>query len=298
MACAGPVFVPLQGLKAPLRGFRDPFRGQAVEGKAMQRIRMVGALLLPALLLASCANAARPSATPTAVQAAETAAIPTASSAPAAWPTQESPAYDLGPASDLSSLDSYAMHYVFHWESQRAGEKQQGFWDMWGQFSREPPIRRLVWTGSESGEQKQELLQIGTQLYINTDSGYMVLNSTEADIFQDNPLLHAPLDLVQGARGTLFEEKVVINGRLANGYLLEESALQTAPGMGTIARASGEVWVSQELNVVVRYMLHYEGQDLAVGGGEEGVLDLTFDLLAINEPVAIALPPTPTAVSP
>jgi hypothetical protein len=68
--------------------------------------------------------------------------------------------------------------------------------------------------------------------------------------------------------------------------------------MGTIARASGEVWVSQELNVVVRYMLHYEGQDLAVGGGEEGVLDLTFDLLAINEPVAIALPPTPTAVSP
>ncbi|MBM4430517.1 MAG: hypothetical protein FJ026_09265, partial [Chloroflexi bacterium] len=86
----------------------------------MQRMWMVRALL-PVLLLASCARAAQPSAAPTTALPAA-ASIPTATSAPAAWPTQEFPVLDLSQVSDLSTLDSYTMHYVLRWESRRAEE--------------------------------------------------------------------------------------------------------------------------------------------------------------------------------
>jgi hypothetical protein len=192
--------------------------------------------------------------------------------------------------SDLSTLNSYRVHYAFRWESSRDGQKEAGFWDIWGQFVRQPPARRLVWTGTGTAGRKQELVQVGRDLYMSTGPDWLAMTSSHMDISMDNPLLLSPLDLMSGTRGKLVRSTVMVNGTSANQYALDESTLKAPPGLGAVFKAEADVWVSPEFDVVVRYVAHYKAENLAIGGGQEGTLDLVFDLMDINEPIAITAP--------
>ena len=254
----------------------------------MMRIRVLGEwLLVVSLLTVACSGGDR---TPVSLASPEASATSVAPRPNNTQPADESEEYDFDQVSDLSALNSYRVHYTFNWESSKDSQKEAGFWDIWGQFVRQPPARRLAWTGTGTGGAKQELVQVGEDIYMNTGSDWVAMMSSQMDIFMDNPLLISPLHMMFGTRGKVVQKNVIINGISANHYVLDESALKTAPGLGVISKAEADVWVSPEFDPVVRYVAHYNAQDLAIGGGEEGTLDLTFDLMDINQPIDITAP--------
>ena len=256
------------------------------------RIRVLGEWLrVVSLVTVACGGGDRtPLSLPSPDASATSVAPRPNNTQPAVQPAEESERYAFEQVSDLSALNSYRVHYTFNWESTRDSQKEAGFWDIWGQFVRQPPARRLAWTGTGTGGAKQELVQVGKDIYMNTGSDWVAMMSSQMDIFMDNPLLVSPLHLMLGTQGKVVRKNVIINRISANHYVLDESTLKTAPGLGVISKAKADVWVSPEFNVVVRYVAHYNAQDLAIGGGEEGTLDLTFDLMDINQPIAITAP--------
>jgi hypothetical protein len=258
----------------------------------MTRIGALGKLIwIVSLLTVACASVSRQ---PVSLPSVEVSAASTGPSSrkgePALASAEEGDEYDFEQVSDLSTLNSYRVHYTFRWESTRDGQTETGYWDIWGQFVRQPPARRLVWTGTGTAGRKQELTQVGQDLYLNTGSDWVAMTSSHMDIFMDNPLLVSPLNVMFGTRGKLVRNKVMVNGTSANQYVLDESTLKGAPGLGVVSKAEAEVWISPQFNVVIRYVAHYEAESLAVGGGQEGTLDLAFDLMDINQPIAITAP--------
>jgi len=247
--------------------------------------KVLGSLILVmALLLAGCrGGAGREPTSPPPAKATNT---------PAAFqPTAEAEEYNFDQASDLSALNSYRTHYTFNWEGTKAGQQEVGSWEALEQFVRQPLARRVLWTTTSAGQTANfEFIQVGKDLYMNSGAGWIVMTSTETDIFKDSPFLGKPFDVISGNRGTLAERDVLVNGVSTNHYTFDESTLGADLGLGAIAKARGDVWVSPESKVVVKYVVHYEGKNLVIGGSEEGRLDLAFDLMDINKPITIVPP--------
>lgn len=257
------------------------------------KTRVLGMLILVVcLLMVACGGGpGEPTSPPPPAKATSTSAVPQPTDTSAAiQPTAEAAEYSFGQASDISALGSYRMHYTFQWETTVAGQKEAGSWEVLEEFVRKPAARRLVWTSADAGEAGMlEFVQIGEDSYMDTGSGWVAM-TTETDIFEGNPFLSDPFGVVSANRGKLVEENVTVNGVVTNRYVFDESTLGAALGLGAVAKAKGDVWVSPELNIVVKYVAHYEGKNLAIGGGDEGVLDLVFDLTDINEPITIQAP--------
>jgi len=262
------------------------------------KVKVLGTLtLVVSLLLVACGSGGsqKPDSAPPPRATSTPAAPRPTNTQPPVPATAEAGEYNLGQASDLSGLNSYRAHSTFQWESIKAGQKETGSWEVLEDFVRQPPAHRLVWTGTGAGELKTEeggleFIQIGKDTYMNTGSGWIAMTTSEEDIFGGNLFLSNPLHLVSGNRGKLVQKNVMVNGVSTNHYTFDESSLGADLGLGVIAKAKGDVWVSPEFNVVVKYGVHYEGKNLTIGGGEEGKLDLAFDLTDINKPITIQAP--------
>nr|MBC7244325.1 hypothetical protein [Chloroflexota bacterium] len=253
--------------------------------------RVLGTLILVMLLLmVACAGPKEPTPTPL-VKATMTAPKP-ASIPTTVQPTAEAEEYNFGQATGLAGLNSYRMHYTFKWETMKAGQKETGSWDVLEERVNQPLARRLVWTSTSAEETSTlEVIQLGQDsYYINTGSGWLAMTTYGEDLFGGNRFLSDPFGVISGNRGKLMQRNVLVNGVPTNRYVFDESTLGSAVGLGVIAKASGEVWVSTEFNVVVKYTAHYEGKNLAIGGGDEGAFDTTFDLTDINKPITIEAP--------
>ena len=267
----------------------------------MMRTKALGTLMLVAsLLLAACGGGApkEPTVAPTepvSATSTTTQATPTRPQEQPTAPQPQTEEYDFGQASDLAALDSYRVRSTMQWESIIDGKKEMGSWDVLEEFVRQPPAQRFVWTGTGAGEVgtesgEWELIQIGKDSYMDTGSGWLAMTAGEEGIFGSNAFLSAPLGMVSANRGKLVERNVMVNGVSTDKYVFDESTLGASLGLGAVARADGEVWISPQVNVVVKYMAHYEGKNLALGGGEEGKMDVTFDLTDINQPIDIRAP--------
>jgi len=253
-------------------------------------------LLVMSMSLVACGGGS-PAPTPTQVQRATSTpvALQPTSTQRAPQPTAASKEYDLSQAADLSALNSYRAHYTFQWETTESGQKQTGSWDVLVEFVKQPPAQRIVWQGTGTGqpgpgENKVELIQIGQDAYLNSGSGWVAMKTSEENIFGDNQFLTDPLGLIADNSAQLVQKKVMVNGVSTDHYVFDESTLGTDPSLGIIAKANGDVWVSPQFNVVVKYKAHYEGQELAIAGGGEGKLDVAFDLTDINRPINIQAP--------
>ena len=257
-------------------------------------------MIVVSLFLAACGGGApkEPTAVPPMPESATsttTQATPTRPPEPPTVPQPQTEEYDFGQASDLAALDSYRVRSTMQWESIKDGNKEMGSWDVLEELVRQPLAQRFVWTGTGAGEVgtesgEWELIQIGTDSYMNTESGWLAMTAGEESIFGSNTILSAPLGMVAANRGKLVERNVMVNGVSADKYAFDESTLGASLGLGAIARANGDVWISPHFNVVVKYVAHYEGKNLTLGGGEEGMMDVTFDLTDINQPIDIRAP--------
>jgi hypothetical protein len=215
-------------------------------------------------------------------------------SRPAIEPTKSAEEYNFDEASDLTKLAAYRAHYTYKWEGTKDGKKETGSWDMIEEFVKDPPARRIAWggmgAGGASGEGTLEFVQIGTETYMNTGSGWLSMSTGEQDLFKGNAFLTDPMGLVSGNRGKLVQRGAPVNGVSADHYAFDETTTTGLASLGTITKAKGDVWVSPDLQIVVKYAAHYEGKNLAIGGGEDGSLDISLDLTDVNKPFIIQKP--------
>lgn len=206
--------------------------------------------------------------------------------------------YDLAHASELSTLESFRVHYTLQWQWSPDVQQSAGHWDIWGELVREPLARRLVWDSGDTAGVTQELIQIGQHIYTGDGLGWTVAAASGKDIFADNPMLSAPLDVLSGYRGYLMETGVAVNGVAADHYALDGTNPEVALGLDSTSTARGEVWINREFNVVVKFVLSLQGQPPFAGAPEARRLRLTFDLLDINEPIHIVAPQGSRSVLP
>lgn len=262
----------------------------------MKKVCLVS-ILIVSLLLAACGGAPKEPTSPPPAKATNTPVVrPTNTPVPIPpSPTPkaaEAEEYSFGQAADLSALKTYRVHYTMRWESTKEGKRETGSWEVMEEVVKESAAHRVVWTSTdEQGKiSTLEFIQIGKDIYMNTGSGWMAMTSAETDIFEGNPWLSDPFSVISGNRGKLVERNVVVNGVPTNRYAFDESTVGAVLGLGAVAKAKGDVWVSTQFNVTVKYVAHYEGKNFAIAGGEEGVLDISFDLMDINKPITIEPP--------
>jgi len=258
------------------------------------KFKVLVCLCMIVTLLAACGGGPKPASPPPPLQ--ESTKAPVQPTQPAVQPTQPPEEYGFGQSADLSKLNSYRAHYTWKWQSTKEGKTETGSWDIVEEFVKDKPARRIAWIGAGaaggSGEGKLEFIQIGNESYMNTGGEWIAMTTSEQDIFKGNAFLTDPMGFVSGSRGKLVQKGVLVNGVSADHYAFDESSMGALMGLGAIAKAKGDVWLSPEFNIVVKYTVHYEGKDLVVtGGGEQGALDVALDITEINKPITIE-PPT------
>jgi hypothetical protein len=263
------------------------------------RIRTIVALLLVAAVVAACGGS-QPTATPVPAAPAQNtplAAQPTSGAkegptlqptVPLASPTSAAEEYNLSASSNLDKLDSYSASYSWKWTESQNGTTTTGFWDALEEYSKADSARHIVWSGSEGSI---EIIRIGPYTYMKSEDGTWtsMLTSDSETLGSTTALISDPLSLIAGDQGTLVERGVTVNGVAADHYTLAESS----GGLllfGVADKISGDVYVSPEMQIVVKYAAHYEGANLGISGGTNGVLDVAFDLTNINKPVSITAP--------
>ena len=196
--------------------------------------------------------------------------------------------YAFAPACDTSALSSYTVKYQCKWESVKSGQKETGSWEVAQAFVRQPPALHVIREVKGTGEGEYfEIVQFGDSAYSRHNFLWTLDPASASDIssLKGNRFMSDAFALVAANRGELVQKGETVNGVAADRYAFDETALGAELGLGEVTKAKGEVWVSTEHKVVVKYTAHYEGKNLAIGGGEEGVVDMSMDLTRVNKAV-------------
>jgi hypothetical protein len=262
------------------------------------RIKTIVALLVIAAVVAACGGS-KPTATPVPAAPAQRTPLPaqptTGAKAgptlqptvPVAAPTSAAAEYDLSASSNLDKLDSYRASYSWKWSETKDGATTTGFWDAVEEYSKADSARHMTWSGSEGSI---EIIRIGPYTYMKSEDGtWTSMLTSDTEPLGSTALISDPLSLIAGDKGTLVQRGMTVNGVVADHYTLAESS----GGLllfGVADKISGDVYVSPDTQIVVKYAAHYEGANLGISGGTNGVLDVAFDLTDINKPVKITAP--------
>jgi hypothetical protein len=266
------------------------------------RIRTVVSLLLVAAVAVACGGS-KPTSTPVPAApaqntpaSAQPTAQPTAGAkegptlqptVPSGGPTSEPQEYDLSQSSSLDKLDSYRATYSWKWSETKDGAITTGYWDALEEYSKADSARHTVWSGTEGSI---EFISIGPYTYMKGEDGtWTSMLSSESNPLGSSTLISDPLSLISGDKGKLVQRGMSVNGVTADHYALAESAGGILT-LGVATAISGDVYVAPDLQIVVKYAAHYEGQQLSLSGGTNGALDVAFDLTDINQPVKIVAP--------
>jgi len=233
---------------------------------------MLGTVIsIVALSLAGCGGTQAPASTPP----------------PQATSTAVETGFAFAKACDTSGLSSYRAQYKYTWESLKSGQKEKGTWEVVQAEVREPPAHHISLTApGVSLTGGIELVQFGNVGYVIHFGSDMATPDNTAAL-TGNRFVSDMYALVAANRGELVKKGETVAGVLSDHYAFDEKTLGANLGLGDVTAAKGDVWVSTEFGVVVKYVAHYEGKNLAVGGGEQGTVDVTMDLTRINRPVFV-----------
>ncbi|MGQ9816079.1 MAG: hypothetical protein ACUVR3_13185, partial [Candidatus Roseilinea sp.] len=92
----------------------------------------------------------------------------------------------------------------------------------------------------------------------------------------------------------LVERGVTVNGVRTDRYTFDETSI----GFGVFSKASGDMWLAQEGNFVVKYVGTATGKMLMFGGDIDGTATWNYQLEEINTLSSIELPPECVAQKP
>lgn len=259
--------------------------------------KYLGLSLLVALTLSACGGGepAPESAASTATPAAALTAAPTATqpAAPAAAVEETGSIPDI--EAGLESLASYRARYIFSFEGKDAdGKEASGSLEFLQEViaaSKDQHVR-VSSTGmgnNASDSETFEFFTVGGVSYIyGMDDGVAKCASfSSGESASDPTAMFKPGDVLGGLnKARRVEQGVTVNGVKTDRYTFDETGISS----GVFSKASGDVWLAQEGNFVVKYVGTATGKMLMFGGDTDGTATWDYQLEAINTLAAIELP--------
>jgi hypothetical protein len=259
----------------------------------MNRRPYLAFVLVGALWLSACQASPPPSGgvAPAPTQAAEddgqtSESQPTA--APPAEPTAE-PDSGINLASidtGLETLDSYRATFDASIEKTQAGETTTETIQWVEEYVREPESQRVVFAGSEVGEEVQIVR-------IENDTFFVTGDQCQSMTQQSDPGSLIPFS-PSAYFGTITAQTAVgvesVNGVSAMHFRGDITTLGFAAGLTS---ADADLWVAQPGGYVVKYVFTGEGSGSLLFGGDpntSGKMRIEYNVLEANRPITIAPP--------
>lgn len=276
----------------------------------MKISRALIVLTILALLLSGCGGAAQPTATAgqadtTATTVQESAAEPTATVAEEATveePTAEDTAatdtatedtvgdeeLNIDTVSSLSTFDSYRTEWTMTYEYTDSGE--QTTMQVVNEFVRDPAAQRMAITtestADESSNGTLEMITVDGATYMNTGSGWISMQSSDTEA-QESGWWWSDPDNVFGNEEGEYVGAETVNGMQTKHYHYTYNEGAYAFGLSSLKSGEADVWVSDEYDVYVKYVVNWLGTDEEKG-------DVNFSMEAtvsdINQPITITPP--------
>ncbi len=240
-----------------------------------------------------------PPAEPT--QVAEPTTTPT--DAPVPEPTEEEE-LDASALAGLSDLRSYRSTMRLTMRQVQDGEEREQSMVFVAESTSEPKAQHIT-VSSEGFE--DEMPSASLDMYLIEDTMYMKLEdqwlsipATEDDM--ETAGIITPDTLLEDTCGWKRQDSTEINGVKVQHWTFNKEdmekcmPLEELTGIGELAEAGGDLYVTEDENYIVQMNLFYEGDDLDLdlGETEEGVkvqrVEFHYTMTDVNEPFAIEVP--------
>jgi hypothetical protein len=166
-----------------------------------------------------------------------------------------------------------------------------------GAFVKDPPAAKvdLEITSAQNGSQVLRFIRLSDKVYLYDQEreGWMAMGA-------DNPMMGSinVVDLMMDEMMAQFDKtafKLVdahakMNGVDCSHYRVAAKELEADffDGEGEITSGNVDLWIANELGVLIRYEMDVEGKD---GEGRPAKAQMTIDVLDVNQPVEISPPP-------
>lgn len=156
-----------------------------------------------------------------------------------------------------------------------------------------PQARRVIYKGSQTGnpESSFEFIQIGNETYMKSSDSAdwlaLTTSTTETTSFGGFTWFTDPASAMKGESKLIGTETV--NGMAAKHYRYTGAQVfgKVIGSKGTVDISQADIWVSNEFNIVVRYVSHWKGTD---DTGVQSDYNFTMDVLEVNTPINIEAP--------
>jgi hypothetical protein len=275
----------------------------------MKKLYMISILaIVAALLMSACGSGAAPTSdagAPSTQAANKPVAQPTEK--PAEQPAEEPAAVQVEAAtpealdissvsSGLGELNSYKASFTMSFDGKENGQPKTGKLSFTEEFVKDPPAKRTVITGlgamssNDTGTPEPgqvsgiETIEVGGKQY--SKMGDICSQVTADSGPQANTMLD-PNSLIGGVRGTQRVGNETVNGVPTVHYKIDATGLET---LGYF-NGSGDVWVAEPGNYVVKYAFQATGSDKFFGSSDsEGTIKWDYEVSDVNQPIVIQAP--------
>jgi hypothetical protein len=188
----------------------------------------------------------------------------------------------------LDALESYTASFKMSYDGKdQQGNPDQSSWSYVEEFSKQPPGKRVVFTGlggSDTGG-AFESIEVGGQSYVV--SGGTCFSSQAGDAPTAGSF--SPSDFIGSIRGAQFVGAETVNGIPAR-HFVDDSSAWLASGF---TQAKAETWVADPGGFVVKHVFDAVGKGSALFGGRsdsEGSIHWEYEVLSVNQPLDIRPP--------
>ncbi len=267
---------------------------------------LVVVIMIAALVLSACGGGSTPTATsePSTSKPAESkpAVQPTKppEEKPAApEPTEKADELELSNVTaGLGDLNSYRAAFNMTFEGKENGQAKTSTLAFTEEFVKDPPAKRTVITGlggllggetstPEPNQQPSgiESIEVGGKQY--SKMGDICTQVTADSGPQANTMLD-PNSIIGSVRGAQRVGNETVNGVPSVHYKLDVTGLE----MLGYLNGSGDVWVADPGNYVVKYTFQATGTDKFFGGtsNSEGTIKWDYEVTDVNQPITIQAP--------
>ncbi|MHB0876882.1 MAG: hypothetical protein ACYC5O_12660 [Anaerolineae bacterium] len=242
-----------------------------------------------------------PTATKAAAQAEATSAATAtpASSEAAATPTAAAEATVAGQSDEmpeietsLENVNSYSAVMSVSYRGQDEAEDAAVVMNIVEEVDKANSAERFAIEGTDEDGNPvvMEVITIGQDSWISFGEGWMHTKADEASSMTsmgDEFLSQGDEILSSIDEPRLVERGVTINGIVCDHYAFDKTSVDEATGTGT-GTATGEVWISQQDNIMVKMIMNASGDFMGTEG--DNIVDMTWELKSLNQPITIAPP--------
>ena len=203
----------------------------------------------------------------------------------------------------LESLASYRARFTFSFEEKDDdGKERKGSLEFVQEVIAESKDKHIRMAGAGLGDEASEggafeLFTVGGVSYIySMDDGVARCISFSSDESESNPAaMFKPNDVLGGLnKARLVERSVTVNGVKTDHYVVDQSGMDA----GVFSAASGDIWVAQDGNFVVKYTGTATGKVELLGSDANSTVTWNYQLEEINTLSSIELPPECVAQKP